>query len=416
MSSPYSVPMSEWFKTPIRRTINPKTGLIEGDDGKLFPNNPGYRGMPTLLTNASPLVVPAGVLICSSYDGRNEYGQYRPEIALAGGLDNGQLVLRETPATAMEFLNQLVAEASEGQFQIVLLDGFRSGIRQAAGFTRLLREQMKLKGLQDTDIHSRLAEFLEAADTADGTFSWVNLQTGDDLERVISLVKGDRAIMQQIGDIAAQKVQEHFDPALIEEEIVHYLTVSANSGIGHGTGLPLNFENNAHAGGGACDVFVVRSKGLSPLNIVPFDYAGPEAGMDFMEQPGAFDAYKAAAATNEQLSKHLKALGCDTVDAFQQSDWSRIQSAIRILYHASMGIGCTYYSSTHGGENWHLEPGNRVFDPATGNVVAFEKLTVGLHPDSGNPGHALQKLGPGNAAVWGGHTAHQLAKKLGLQM
>ncbi len=411
---PYSVSMSEWMKTPIRRSKNPKTGLIEGDDSKCLPSNPGYRGISTLKVNPSHLVIP-DVPIRSSYDGNNEYGDRRPEIALPGGFRDGQLMLRETAAQGIELLNQYVSEASDGVYQIAALDGFRSGTRQAAGFTRLLRQQMKLRDLTDTNALTHLEEFLKAADVADGTFSWVNLATGPQLDAAIVQVKSERHLMEQLEAIAAQKVIEHFDPALVEDEIAHYLTVGANSGIGHGNGLLLNCENNAHAGGGACDVFVIRTAELLPVNPVPFDYAGPEAGMDFMEKDKNFDAYLQAARSNQQLSNHLSALGFQSVDDFKLSDWNEMRDAIRLLYHASKAIGCTYYSAEVGGENWHLEPGNRVYDPATGDILAFEALTAGLHADSGNPGHTLQVLGPSQYAVWGAKTAHEIARRLGLQ-
>ena len=403
----YPVSMDQWRKTPIQRGINPLTNLVEGDDS-------GYRQMTTLQINSSPLVVPV-VEVRASYDGMNEFGVFHPEIALAGGFSDGKLVLRETAARAIEYLDDLVRQASDNQFKLVALDGFRSGARQSAGFTRLLREQMKVIGLTVNGVSDRIADFIAAGNIADGTFSWVNLIRSPGFAAAVKRLKANSVFMEQITDFAAKSSQEHFSEQDIDEAILTYLTISANSGIGEGGGLELNFECNAHAGGGACDVFVVEVKSGRPINIVPFDYAGDEAGMDFMEREGSYQAYLKAAAEKPELQKHLEKLGYRTPEFFQPSDWSYFQSANRLLYHAAKAIGCTYYSGDVGGENWHLEPGNMVYDPATGDLVACERLTASAYPDSGNPGHTLQKIGKDAIAVWGGKSAHVLARDLGLK-
>jgi hypothetical protein len=394
--------MEAWRTTRIDRGINPLTELIEGDDA-------GYRDMPTLRQNRSPLIVP-NVTIRASYDGTDEFGEKQD--ALPGGLVEGKLVLRETAARGIELLNQLVYEASDGEFAIVALDGFRSEERQAAGFTRLLRQQMSPAGVTEGNHLQNIPAFMRCSRIADGTFSWVRLAESPRLQSVLSGLQQDAEFTAGIAqwimadlEIDLGDVQTHHYQSAIRE----YLTVSANCGFGHGAGLLLNSECNAHAGGGACDVFVFDKTG-KPMNLVYFDYAGPEAGMDFMEHDGAYEQYCTAVGQNPLLAQYLRRCGFDDISKFTLHEWERIRGAIRILYHAARGAGMTYYSSDHGGENWHLEPGNIVYEPSTGGVVAFEGLTAQLHPNSGNPGHTLQTLGKGRMAVWGGATAHSQAR------
>ncbi len=404
MSHKYPVDMSDWRTTPIVRPINSLTGLIEGDDT-------GYRDMITLKHNRSPLVVP-NVLIRASYDGLDEFGEKTPR--LPGGLAKGELILRETAARGIELLDQLVFEASDGQFIIAALDGFRSEQRQIAGFNRLLKEQMALIGLTDEAIPQRIADFMACGGIADGTFSYVKLRPSKAVEEASQRLKNDADLMAQVADFLVRSIESGDIRDLrqgdFEGGITELLTISANYGVGPGAGLPLNSEGNAHAGAAACDVFMIEAATGRPINPVYFDYPGQEAGMDFMEHEGSYEAYLAAVREKPLLRQHLVRLGYTDLDSFTQTEWEYFQGALRILYHAAKGAGFTYYSSEHGGENWHLESGNIIYEPSNGNVVACEGLTASLHPNSGNPGHTLQTLGRKAVAVWGGATAHSLAR------
>lgn len=395
--------MSAWRTTQIVRPNNPLTGLIEGDDA-------GYRDMLTLQHNRSPLIIP-NVIVRPSYDGVDEFGESQD--ALPGGLAEGKFVLRETAARGIELLDQLVYEASDGEFVIAALDGFRSEKRQAAGFTRLLRHQMSLAGVTEQNHLENIPAFMRCSRIADGTFSWVRLATSPQYQLALTQLQKDSGFTAGLAEWLMEDMKtdlRDLRPQDYEEAMREYLIVSANCGFGHGVGLPLNSECNAHAGGGACDVFVIDAKSGKPVNIVYFDYAGPEAGMDFMEYDGAYEQYCATVSKDLLLANYLRRLGFKTPAAFTLSEWDRIRGAIRILYHAAKGAGFTYYSSDHGGENWHLEPGNIIYEPSTGAVVASEALTAQLHPNAGNPGHTLQVLGRKGVAVWGGATAHSIAR------
>jgi hypothetical protein len=300
IATPYPVPMSEWPTMAIGRKINPVTQLIEGDDT-------GYRRQRTLSLNPSPLVVP-DVRIRAVYDGTNAYGVSNPKTALPGGVRDGQLALRETAARAITYVNQLVWEASDGAIEIVALDGFRSCYRQEQGFTRMFTLLMDRAGITPAHHLENLGAFIAAGAAADDTFAFVPVHQNAAYIAKTQELWSDAEFTEKLIAVARERSAD-VTPALIDELKLLYLTISANSNIGIGAGLDLNFEGNAHAGGGACDLMPMRVSDGRLLNIVPFDYPGKEAAADFMEHEGAYERYITAAHSNVLLSDHLKALG-----------------------------------------------------------------------------------------------------------
>ncbi len=402
----------QWVKTPIRRQINPVTKMIEGDDK-------GYRGVKTLPRNPSPLVVP-NVLIRASYDGVDEYGRKRSEIALPGGLRDGVLVVREQVARELELANECLRSVFGGELQICAQDGFRSYIRQKEGFKRMLLRWLSRLGLPTHEVDNDVLRFLEAGNAADGTFSWVNAKVKSSVyEELVEELQRDDKFMTQIRAYAAilakggPVTKDHMDEALYT-----YITVSSNSGLGRATRSAMDFEGNAHAGGGAVDLMLVDRQGRL-ISIVPFDYPGDEAGIDFTESDENYDLYIARASEESDagtmLRNHLNALGFATPAAFTRNHWNHHRNINRVGYWLAKGRGWTYYSSAHGGERWHFEPGNIGRSALTGEVETMEKLTAELLPDAGNPGHTLQMVGADGIAVWGGASGHLAAVPWGLE-
>jgi len=205
-------------------------------------------------------------------------------------------------------------------------------------------------------------------------------------------------------------------PEEIDEGVCTYITISANSKLGRAANrnIPLVFECNAHAGGGAIDLMLV-DKGGRPISIVPFDYAGPEAAIDFTEKEGGYNAYLKRVKEDPVLQRHLEKLGF-TVETFRRDDWEYFRMVNRMRFHLGKSMGWTYYSGDQCGEDWHWEPGNIGYDVWTGDPIASEPFSEKSYPNSGNPGHALQKLGRDSVAVWGGASGHKQARKLGLEM
>ncbi len=408
MHSPYPVPPEKWPTTPIVRGINPLTQLIEGDDS-------GYRKVSTLMANLAPLVNPA-ILCRPSYDGVREDGAKLPSIALPGGLRDGILVVRETFARDLEDANQLLQKVFGGEYTPCALDGFRSWHRQAAGFTRMLHGHMQRLCVTAENADDRIANFINAGNAADGTFAWVNADTTSPVYvTLLDELRKDAKLMTQLRDFAAT-LNGGATPDNLIGTLYTYVTISANSGIGRAAnrGIPLVFENNAHAGGGACDVFLLGRNGL-PLNHIPFDYPGEEAGMDYLEQDAHFEAYVAKASSDPLLQEHLLTLGLSP-DTVTRNHWEQWRSAVRVIYHMTRAKGWTFYSSEHGGENWHLEGNNKCYSVESGMVFRREVGTAQAYPDSGNPGHALQLHGRDAVAVWGGKSGHTAARSHGLEV
>lgn len=383
-----------WTKTPIARKVNPLTSMIEGDDK-------GYRDVRTLPTNPAPLVAP-DVTCLAAYDGWTFKGLQDPSIILPGGLRDGALVVRETFARDIEDAEQVLLKAFGGQYRICALDGFRSWVRQAAGFTGLLKGWMERTGVKADNVDEDVVRFLQCGDKADGTFSWVNADVNSPAYKLLeSELRANLRMMEQLRDYAKTKVTE--GEGDIDDAIYTYITVSANSGFGRAAGLniPLVFEGNAHAGGGACDIFLMDAANR-PLNPVPFDFPGPAAAMDYLENDAHYEEYLGLLGTDEQLKQYMRTYWNKDDLTFTRSDWNMFREAIRVLYHLAKAKRWTYYSSDHGGENWHLEGGDIGYDALTGEVLFSEAGSSDKFPDSGNPGHTLQTHGREAIAVWGG--------------
>lgn len=384
----------KWEETPIVRGKNEVTGMIEGNDD-------GYGRVDTLKNNPSPLVVP-DVLVRAVYDGFDPYtGDLDVSRAMPGGLDGRKLVVREALARDLEDANKLLLKVFGGRYRLAIYDGFRSGPRQRLGFNGVLDYYLLASRLKPDDVDARAADFTVLGKKAHGTFCYLQADLGSpQAVALIDTLRKDSRFMDEMKDCA------DCIGKTVDEAIALYVTVSANSGLGRATNVPVMFEWNAHAGGGAADVFLVGANGL-PINPVPFDYPGPEARMDFLEDDANFEKYVVAARTNELLRKHLERLGL-TADTFKRTHWLEMRAALRVWYHLVKAKGWTYYSEEDCGENWHLEGANVCKDVLTGQVFYEENLTSANYPHSGNPGHTLQVLGKQATAVWGGKTAHDL--------
>lgn len=400
----------QWSVTPIIRHINPLMADKDNPAGYHEGEDKGYRNMRTDKTNFEPLVTPAGVITRASYDGLDEYGNsFNAKIVLKGGLPEGKLVVRENVARALDYAQLLLTRFFAGEYSIVAIDGFRSRDRQMDGFTRTMKEVMEAKNITNPT----LTELFEVGNTADGTFSWVN---GDkksaEFQTLAQELLSDPTSQQEIQEIATKNLGEGETlEDKIADVVYSLITISANSNIGPAKDqkIPLDFEGNAHAGGGAIDMMLADKNGriLSP---VPFDYVGEEAGMDFLESDENCDALirKIQSEPNSILAQHFKKIGMSAT----MKDIRILREAVRIAYHLMKTIGATYYSADNpkdGGENWHYQPGNRIYD-LDGNVYQSSE-SAETNPDSGNTGHTIQKKGRDATAVWGGETGHKLAMR-----
>jgi hypothetical protein len=412
MSREYPVAPQDWADTPIVLEFNPLTGYNDGEDGANEAiGNPGYKNMKTLAENDEPLVVPAGIMQRSVLDGYDEYGHgYHADTALPGGLKGRVLAVRETTARMLDEAQKLADVHYPGQYDLVLIDGFESGKRQAAGFGRALKGVLAGDGIPDArDV--TLTALYEAGVKTEGTYSSVIAdRSSDGYELVSHELTSDAAARQEVEEIAAK------NGWTVDDVVFKLVTFMANAELHMGRSIKVGLlsECNAHAGGGAADIMPADKNSARLLNLVPYCYMGEEAGMAYMEAPGAYKKFLEAVKTKPALREHLLKLGYDSPDKFTRTDWEIFSRARRVRFHALKALGATFYSAHNpeeGGEDWHYEsPGVRLYG-ADGKLIKETALAGAYPDDSGNPGHTLQKLGPKETAVYGGGSAHRLARK-----
>jgi len=318
------------------------------------------------------------------------------------------LVVRETTARMLDSAQKLADEHYPGQYDLVLLDGFESGKRQASGFGRALKKVLAEKGIVDGK-GLTLAKLFEAGTKAEGTYSSVKAETGS--------AGFDLATDALMGDATKNEIVEisKAHGLSINNVLFKLVTFMTNAGIEFTdiAKVALNFECNAHAGGSSADIMLTDKKGKL-LNLVPYCFMGPEAGMAFMEGPDAYEKFMESVKTNPGLQDHLKKLGYESPEMFTRHEWDIFNAARRVRFHVFKSLGATFYSAhdpAEGGEDWHYEsPGVRLYGP-DGKLISETGLAGKYDDDSGNPGHTLQKLGPAETAVYGGGSAHKLARR-----
>jgi len=409
----------QYADTPIVLVENPNTGYKWGEDGaKEEIGNPGYRGMQTLATNEEPLVVPAGMEQRSVFDGQSLYADPQDSTVyqLPGGLEGGQLVLRELPAKALDLAAENIRIATSNEIRMVIVDGLETFMRQRAGFTRTLSGLFVPAGIQTPS----LTELYTYGKKAEGTYAYVKADKKSpaytDVAREL-LESGScsgeiRALAQMVSEKTGMSPEAALDKVVFE-----LITMSANANLGPAAdrGVGLDFQHNAHAGGAAADIFPVDNMTGRVLSLVPYCWVGPEAAMDYMEDDLNFDAFLATWRFDEVLQEHMRQVGFASPEDFKWSDWERFRMATRVRYHALVGVGSTFYSadpSSDGGENWHFEPDGEVLRDWDGREVARSAYVADNEEGGrGNPGHTLQMRGPKAVAVYGGRSGHEQARK-----
>ncbi len=223
----------KWEETPIIRRVNGVTGMIEGNDD-------GYGQVKTLQINPSPLVVPE-VLTRSVYDGFDPYtGVFDASKAMPGGLEGRQLKVREAFARDLENADLLLQKVFGGRYRLAIYDGFRSGPRQRLGFKGVLNYHMVQNDLKPDDVDTRIADFAELGKKAHGTFCYLQADLGssqavDAMERL----RKESRFMSEMKECANRVGKT------VDEAIALYVTVSANSGFGRATDVPVLFDMSA---------------------------------------------------------------------------------------------------------------------------------------------------------------------------
>jgi hypothetical protein len=409
---PYSIRPEFWAETQIRIGINEYTGLLDGNDGKNpsdLNRSPGYREVPDLESSEEMVDAEAFDLICTpDYDGSTVYGMYDAARVLGGGVRGKKLLLRKGLAIGLNYLDQMLTEHFGRAFQLQLVDGYRTGDRQARLFTRMMSEIATDKGLTLSNLTD--LQLIEIGRAADLTCSWVRV-VDDSANPVIQELQRDSKFVTELQAAIDGSVLKD----TLEAAISDYVTISANSKLGRASNVQINARKNAHSGGGAIDVFVQGNLNGTrrPLSHVPFDYASPISATLFLENPDNLGVYLELAKRDPKLAKHLQLLGYERIEDFHRSDWDVMATANRIRYHAFLSAGGSFYDpgdSTEPGECWHYQLGQTVYG-LDGKPVVQPLLSS--YPDSGNTCHTLLRVpaGPSRIAVRTEPSARKLAEE-----
>lgn len=406
----YPIPPEKWEDSEIVIGQNPLTGKEEGDDSGKEGVHGGYRKVPRLQDNLEPLVVPA-VATAAVYDGYNEYGAPKNEAeVLKGGLEGGVLVVRETLARTMEYLNEIYKKYTE--YELLALDGFRSRSRQAAGWDRLRKRIMAEQNIGE----STPSEIYTASLAADDIFSVVNPDTNSkEYQELDRELRADAKFIEEVRHIVSTKYDDgEVTEARVDDLIFEYIAFIANADIAQAQGrkVPLDADMMAHNSADAIDFMLRNRKTGALVSPVGFDFPNrPGAAikltrMDSVEHPNAYEAYRDEALANPGYAAHLKSMGMDPQN-FTRADFEKLKKAQRVWFHSTQAVGMSNYVN----ETWHANGGinPRKIDGSLllQNPTYWENRNVW----GGNTCDAHLKLGPTGIAAFGGNTAEIIARR-----
>ncbi len=413
----------KYGETPIVLTHNPKTGYNWGEDGENpTHNNPGYRRMSVMRGhNSEPMVIPQKIELCSVFDGVSMYGEGHgsPVLVLDGGLKKASLYMRELPARALEEAAKIISIATHGELHFILVDGLETYRRQCAGFTMTLNQILETEGI----VNPTLTQLHHFGKKADGTYTYVQVERNSHQYKELKA--------ELLNDVEASKEINYIADTLGREmnlaprnakgkALFELISISTNCqrGPAKGRDIPLNYEHNAHAGGGAADIFTVDKKGRL-ISLIPYLWVGREAAMDYSEHDENFDNFKMKWSVDSRLQQHMKKIGYNSPSDFGWTDWEYFRMANRVRYHTFVtALGCTFYSAHNpedGGENWHFEPDGVVLFSWDGKEIARNTyIKNNKRAGRGNPGHTLQMSGPKAIAIYGGVSGHEQARRQGI--
>ncbi len=419
----YPIRPEQWGDTEIVVGINPLTGLEEDDDAsnkdpKTGYNHGGYRAIKRLnaanVPFVDPLVIPA-VDTAKVYQGESEYdGSYDASQVLEGGLKDGALVVTETQARTLEYLNKVYCEYTE--YEIVALDGFRSMKRQAKGWNRLRKRIMSEQGGGE----STVSEIYSAGLAADDIFSVVNADdSSKEYKELEAELRADLPFMQEVEDLVSRKYEDgEVTPDRISDLLFEYISFISNAEIAQAKDrkIPLNGAMMAHNSAVSTD-FWLRNRSTGRI-VSPWGFDMPNreglpyklSRMDAVDKPGSYEAYRNEALVNPGHAAHLKSMGKDP-NNFTRSDFEELQRAQRIWVHGTRAVGMSRYLK----ETWHVNGTTNprkldgtllITDTPLSKWYWENRNTIGS-----NTCHTHLTLGPTGVAANCGSIAEELARK-----
>lgn len=382
----FSAPESQEinFRTkPIIRKILPHTKRLDGNDT-------GYREVECSdLDNENPdplVILSQEQCYCVYYHGKKS--KITPYYGEGIGADE-KILVRAPVARALKKADEFLKPYNK---KLLVLDGWRSAKTQAAMWAEIRKNILKQQNQELWNLS--VSDEIKVGREADKVGSYCKIIKDNKYAKVFSQLQRSN-FWKEVED-AAQEL--HTPSAKIAEE---YLIYQGNLGK-----IDLTLDEAAptsHGSGGAVDVWLTDEQG-EPLNLgVPFDYAGEAAVMDFFEWANWKD-YKNLVSNDKILRDYLADYGIKeiTPEIFEEIKTNR-----RILFHAMISAGATYYSlGRKEGEPWHFNFGNELGGKQADTL-----------PGAGSSCHSLlknirdQKTGQWTA-IWSNKVAHALAKQI----
>lgn len=340
----------------------------------------------------------------SSIDGAVNTSDWLP------GASN-KIYVRRAVAEWLRIAAESITEYSD--YKLIVVDGFRNYRTQASGFSRLYEISIANWWWNPNAIATQY----DAALQADGIFSFVD----------INMALVDDSLLQAWDcQGLANHLHPDTNPELLRKEL---LTAQANRALyshllwktpewPHGEywtkkilkdGSDLfQFNNNAHTGGGAIDIFLGEKsvvdgiQKIIPVNHVPFDHMGPESAIDFLENPSNWERYKKTAKQKWPIQSYLESLDIKP-DDISDVLFIKWRDAIRLLTSTMVWIGATYYYA----ENWHFNVPNIVVDPKNWKSI-YKWTCVKIQTNTWNSCHAILTHGAQGIQTFTGNGAHEM--------
>lgn len=379
---PYPLPFEQWATQPL------ETGLPDNDSG--------YTKVALLDGHVPAIAELTEVLTRPVYDRPVDiFGNSDDSLLLPGGVKGGRVFGTETVIRGIELANKQLIQLSGGEYQLVVVEVWRSRTRQRAGHRKTF---LQLAALDDVN-KSTPAQVLTVGKQADGIFSYVRPRLDTRYEALRTRLRGDTVLMAELEAAAGGPVTDD----LLETYIG--LGVSLGYRDMGDAGLELPATHSVH-GGGAWDAYIADKNG-KPYAWGPFDFAHPLSAYRFMEDDANYDVLQKEIAGNPIVQMHYAKLGF-TPGTFSLSEWKKMQAANRIRIRLLVAMGATTYDE----ESWHCEFGTEVSD-VQGTMIVRDAL-ADTYPDSGGTGYTVIRQGVSGTAVW--HTAgtEQAMRKRGL--
>ncbi len=394
------------YRPIIRSPLYHSTNILSGDDTgyRSVQSHEGGEPIVELQTSNNLILRPVYAWFSIVDWSKNNW-------ALPGS--NEIMYARRAVAEWLKLAGELVAQKSD--YKIIIVDGFRDFRTQASGFARLFQESLKKWWNPES-----IATQYDATLLADAIFSFVDVNT-----RLLD----DAPFLESSFRQLSHDLQSDVTPEQLRKEI---LTAQANNALyehlrggkvtwkdgdywemkisEHGASL-FQFNNNAHTGGGAVDIFLGESRMISgiqkivPVNHVPFDHMWPESAIDFLEKESHWEKYRATAKKAWPIRNHLLALEIDP-DNIPNIQFVKWRDTIRFLTHTMTSLGATYYAA----ENWHFNIPNLILHPSSWEI-AYRWACFDIQTNTGNSCHAILIHGTKWIQTFTGEWAHNMLKK-----